>query len=196
LKGPSAGDPPAAGVRGWCIVTEHTQRAGGPSHRTVEIWVALVIALFGVITMVGSLEAGIDWGVEGPKSGFFPFYVGLIIVIASGITLIETLFLRSDALFAEWGQLRQVLAVVIPTAIYVALIPYIGIYIASVILIATFMHFLGHYNWVLSGIIGYAVSITAYWMFEKWFLVPLPKGPMDEMLFERWFTGLAGLLKL
>jgi len=178
-------------------VSEHTQQAGGPSHRTVEIWVALVIALFGVITMVGSLEAGIDWGVEGPKSGFFPFYVGLVIVISSTITLIEVLFHRSNALFAEWGQLRQVLAVVIPTAIYVAVIPYIGIYIASVILIATFMRFLGHYNWVMSGVIGYAVSITAYWMFEKWFLVPLPKGPFDEVLFEKWFTGfISGLLKL
>ena len=154
----------------------------GPFQRQVEAGVAIVAGLFGAVVMIGSVQVGIDWGVEGPKAGFFPFYVGLVIVISSVITLIEILAQRSDERFAEWGQLRQVLAVVIPTAIYVALIPYVGIYVASVILIAAFMRWLGNYNWAMAGAVAFSVTIAAYVMFEKWFLVPLPKGPIEDWL--------------
>ena len=56
----------------------------GPSHIAVEIGVAIAIAIFGIVTVIGSLKVGINWGVEGPKAGFFPFYVGLMI-IGSGL---------------------------------------------------------------------------------------------------------------
>ena len=56
----------------------------GPYQRQVEIGVALGTALFGAVVMYGSVKVGIGWGVEGPKAGFFPFYVGLSIVLSSG----------------------------------------------------------------------------------------------------------------
>src|SRR5262245_18502199 len=54
----------------------------GPAQRSVEIAVTLAIALFGVIVILGSLAVGVGWGAEGPKSGFFPFYLGAVIVAA------------------------------------------------------------------------------------------------------------------
>ena len=58
---------------------------------------------------------------------------------------------KGKAPFVEWGQLRMILVVMIPTVIYVALIsnPWfsLGIYTASAIYIAMFMYFLGKYCW-------------------------------------------------
>jgi hypothetical protein len=156
--------------------------ARGPSHRSVEIGVALFTALLGAITVFGSLKAGITWGAEGPRSGFFPFYVGLFILASSAINLLQAYGEKDAGLFAEWSQLRQVLAVVIPTAVYVVVIPYSGIYIASAILIALFMLWLGKYRVPLTLAIAIGVPVAFYFMFEKWFLVPLPKGPIEDWL--------------
>ena len=95
-------------------MSEHSSEVGqrGPSHRWTEFGVGVFCILFGVITIIGSIKAGAGWGPDGPKSGFFPFYVGLIIVLASCVNCIQLLMERDDGqLFADWGQLRQVLSV-------------------------------------------------------------------------------------
>ena len=85
-------------------------------------------------------------------------------------------------MFAAWRQLRLVTIVVVPTAIYVALIPYIGMYVASALLIAVFMRFMGHYRWVVALPVAIGVPVLTFFMFEIWFLVPLPKGPLEKLL--------------
>jgi putative tricarboxylic transport membrane protein len=154
----------------------------GPSHRTVEIAVGALIAALGVVTIAGSLRVGINWGAEGPKSGFFPFYIGVLIVLASAINIFTIFREGGRPLFAEWAQLRQVLSVVAPTAVYVLILPYIGIYIASTALIALFMRWLGRYRWPLTAAVALGVPVAVYFIFERWFLVPLPKGPLEEWL--------------
>ena len=155
----------------------------GPGHRTMEMGVALAVVLFGVIAIVGSLQVGIDWGAEGPKAGFFPFYIGLMIIGAGLVNLFQAMTGRfKGGLFASWRQLRQVLSVVVPTAIYVAVIPWIGIYIASGVLIGFFMRWLGRYRWPLVSGIAIGVPLVTFIVFERWFLVPLPKGPVEEWL--------------
>jgi len=155
----------------------------GPSHIAVEIGVAIVIAVFGVIIAFGSLQVGINWGAEGPKAGFFPFYVGLMIIGAGLINLYQAFTGQfGEGLFASWPQLRQVMFVVIPTTIYVAAIPFIGIYITSAVLIGFFMRTLGRYGWLLIAAISTGIPIVTFVVFERWFLVPLPKGPIEEFL--------------
>src|SRR5262245_32469193 len=115
----------------------HRTTAAGPSHRSVELGVAVAIAVFALIVIAGSVQAGIGWGAEGPKAGFFPFYVGLAILGSSIVNFGAAISERPDGeLFAEWGQLGKVMAMLVPTAIYVALVPWIGIYVASALLIA------------------------------------------------------------
>ena len=155
----------------------------GPSHRGVEIGVAVAMAILALIGIYGSIKVGIGWGAEGPRAGFFPFYVSLAVVISCAVNLAKILLSRMTAqLFAEWGQIRQVLAVVVPTAIYVAAIPFLGIYVASALLIIAFMKWLGNYNWLVSIAVGVVVPILTFLMFEIWFLVPLPKGPLENLL--------------
>ena len=155
----------------------------GPAHKLVEAGVTLLIALFGVIVIVGSVKAGINWGAEGPRAGFFPFYVSLVVLISCAVN-VGSVLTGTDRgqLFAEWGQLRQVLSVLVPTIVYVALVPYIGIYVASALLIAFFMRVFGRYGWIVTAAVSVAVPILTFLMFESWFLVPLPKGPLENML--------------
>ena len=61
----------------------------GPRQRHVEMGVAVFMMVLGAITIFGSLQVGIRWGAEGPKSGFFPFWIGLIIVGTSGFNLVR-----------------------------------------------------------------------------------------------------------
>jgi hypothetical protein len=149
----------------------------------MEIAVAIFTALFGAIVVAGSLQVGINWGVEGPRAGFFPFYIGLTIIVSSGVNIYRAVTEGEPGkLFADWGQLRQVMSVVLPTAVYVAVIPALGLYLSSALLIALFMKWLGRYRWGLTLALALGVPVLFYLLFEKWFLVPLPKGPLEEWL--------------
>ena len=156
--------------------------SGGPRQHLVEVGVAAFMALLGIITVVGSLQAGIGWGAEGPKSGFFPFWIGLIVVASSLFNMVRAYTHGSRKLFANWHELAQVLKVVLPLTVYVGLIPWIGIYLASALLIAGFMRWIGRYGWLLTLTISIALPVITYVTFEMWFLVPLPKGPIEDML--------------
>jgi len=154
----------------------------GPSHRSVEIGFAVFTMIVAATTIAGSARVGIGWGVEGPKAGFFPFYVGAILLAASLANLVRSFADHHRRVFAEWGQLSQVVSVAVPTAIYVLLVPYIGIYVASGLLIGAFMKWLGKYRWPMTILISLAVPAVTYVMFERWFLVTLPKGPIESLL--------------
>lgn len=161
----------------------HETGGAGPSHRSVEAGVAVVVAALGLITVIGSLRVGTGWGDEGPKAGFFPFYIGLIILISSAVNLFQLFAVKSDnAVFATWEQIYKVLTVVIPTAVYVAIIPFSGIYVASALLIGLFMVWLGKYSALVAIPTAIAVPIFFFVTFERWFLVPLPKGPIEKLL--------------
>jgi len=155
----------------------------GPSHRGVEVGVALAVAALGLVSIFGSMQVGIGWGADGPRAGFFPFYCGVIIVISSAVNLARIFMSAPDGeLFASWPQLRQVMAVVVPTAAYVVLVPYIGMYVASALLIALFMKWLGRYPWHIVIPIAVGMPLLTFLTFEIWFLVPLPKGPLENLL--------------
>ncbi|CEG10384.1 Tripartite tricarboxylate transporter TctB family protein [Afipia felis] len=157
-------------------------QSGGPAHRTVEMGVAVACIVFGLITILGSMQVGVGWDASGPRSGFFPFYLGIVIVLSSLVNLKNAWGIDGEREFATWYQLKQVLAVIIPTAVYVFVLPYTGIYIASMVLIGGFMMWLGKYPLYKAVLYGVGVPVAIYFMFEKWFLVPLPKGPIEYWL--------------
>ena len=159
-----------------------THSKAGPTHKAVEAGVTLVIAAFGAIVVYGSVKAGIGWGAEGPRAGFFPFYVGLFILIASAVNLWNTFREADGELFAEWDQLRHVFSVIVPTAIYVGTMPFIGLYVGSLLFIGWFKRWLGKYRWLTVIAVAIAMPLVTYIVFERWFLVPLPKGPIEEWL--------------
>lgn len=160
-----------------------TAVASGPSHRFVEAGVAVAMILFALIVIAGSVQAGIGWAADGPRAGFFPFYCALFVLAASIFNLFAAFSVDGRAgLFAEWSQLRQVLSVVFPSAVYVAIVPWVGMYVASVLLIVVFMAWIGGYRLSMAIAIAVPVMVATFLVFERWFLVPLPKGPLEAYL--------------
>jgi putative tricarboxylic transport membrane protein len=161
----------------------HSAPESGPRHRAVEVAVALLTAALGLIVIAGSLRVGIGWDMSGPKAGFFPFYVGLFIVVGSAINLFNAWTgIPASRLFATWGELRKVMSVVIPTGIYVIAVPLLGIYVSSILLIAVFMKWLGRYGWFPVLAISFGVPLLFFIVFERYFLIPLPKGPVEDFI--------------
>lgn len=160
------------------------------SMKAMEIVVAAVLMIFGLVVMWDTRRLGASWGEDGPQAGYFPFYIGLIIVIGCVINLWRALQLKGDdnGPFVMRGQLKMVLAVMVPTTIYVLLIAGIGpvkglgIYVSSALFIAWFMRRLGKYSWVKIVPVSVGVSVTFFMLFEVWFKVPLPKGPLEALL--------------
>jgi hypothetical protein len=151
----------------------------GVSNRSVEIGTAAVVLLFGLTFLYSSYKLGFGWGNDGPKSGFFPFYVSLFLSIASLITLVGAIRSRtrkSREQFANWSQFKQVLSVLIPAGLFVLGIQLIGIYVSAAVYIALFMRWLGKYSWLRSLVLGILVAAASFMMFEVWFKVPLYKG--------------------
>jgi hypothetical protein len=70
----------------------------------------------------------------------------------------------------------------IPMLVYVAGIALLGIYVASALLIAFFMIRHGRYRWPLTAAVSLGVPILLFLVFERWFLVPLPKGPLEALV--------------
>jgi putative tricarboxylic transport membrane protein len=146
--------------------------------------VAALFFIFGAIVIFDSVRLGSGWAADGPRPGYFPFYVGLLICIASVINFARALAIRGEKnkTFVERGQLRMVLTVLIPTAIYAALVTWIGIYVSSVLFIAFFMLWLGKYAWWKAAGASLLTMVFFYMVFEIWFKVPLPKGIVERLL--------------
>jgi len=155
------------------------------SVRTMDIVVALILIAVAGVVISDSLRLGMRWRpIEGPAAGYFPFYIGLILAVSSAVTLIRALVDKPAAgqTFVTRQAFNRVLAVLIPLIVYIVVLSVIGIYVASAIYIALFMWYFGKYPLTKGVPIGVSISLALFVMFEVWFLVPLPKGPLEEML--------------
>jgi hypothetical protein len=133
--------------------------------------------------MMDALRIGIGWADDGPMGGYFPFRTGAILSIASIGIFVRALFGKhpNHDLFVSWDRFKMVLAVLIPTALYVVATQFIGIYVASAVFIGGFMRVIGGFSWTKVILVSVVTSIVLFWMFEFQFLVPLPKGPLESL---------------
>jgi len=130
------------------------------------------------------VRLGARWAEDGPQAGYFPFYIGLLVCVSAVVNLVLALVSRKDAArdFVELGKLKLVLAVLVPSGIYVAAIVWTGIYVASALFIAFFMRWLGKYAWWKVAAVSAGTMVVFFLVFESWFKVPLPKGPLENLL--------------
>jgi len=171
-------------------VAEDASSGSGPSrvlarNCTVDAVVSAVLFALGVVVVVQARKLGAEWTSDGPGSGYFPFYIGLILCIASaGIFWQAVVSKKRDGrAFVDREQLGRVLSVFVPAIVYVLAIVFLGIYIASAIYIAAFMVVLGKYPAWKAALIGVLVNAAFFLMFEVWFKVPLYKGSLHPLAF-------------
>ena len=151
--------------------------------RWVELLVAACFAAVSVLVIHDSLRTGHEWGTDGPQPGYFPFYIGcLMLAGAAWIVLTTCLHWRRDgghSVFAHRSEWRLMLKMLIPTVVYLLAIVWLGMYLASWIFISAFMVWQGRYGYVKSMLVGLGISSALFVLFEIWFQLPLPKGPVE-----------------
>ncbi len=154
-------------------------------NNTMDAIVSVIVFAVGMLVIVESQRLGAGWTDDGPGSGYFPFYIGLIVCLSAAGIFYSAVFSKSKDtdVFVDRVQLGRVMSVLLPAAVFVLAIVFIGMYVASAIYITLFMVILGKYPKGKSLFLGLAVSAFFFVLFEVWFKVPLYKGSLDPLGF-------------
>jgi putative tricarboxylic transport membrane protein len=165
-------------------MAQHSDERSAFSIRTAELAVAGFFFLLGAIVIFDSVRLGAKWAADGPQTGYFPFYLGCLICAASAINFLVALRAHAsrNSSFVRRGQLKLVLSVLIPSAIFTGMIGWLGIYVSAALYVSFFMRWLGRYAWWKLAAVAFGNSAFFYVIFEVWFKIPLVKGPIEALL--------------
>jgi putative tricarboxylic transport membrane protein len=150
--------------------------------RAADIATASFLMLLGGLVLAEAIRLGFRWGTDGPESGFFPFWLAVVVIAHSTAILVRAIRKRTAEPFATREQLHQVLTVAWPAAAMVALTYFVGLYVAALFYLFFYMRLVGRHSWVATAGLSLAIPLATFLVFEKWFLVPLPKGPLEAWL--------------
>jgi hypothetical protein len=154
------------------------------SSRTVEIIVSLLLLALAALLGYDNWRTGISWDSTGPQSGYFPFYLCVILAGASLYGIAVSLRDRTLAAetFVTRAQLRRVLQVFVPTLLFCLAMQFLGLYVASFLLIAGFMRLVGKIAWWKSLLTAFVFTAVMFVTFDIAFDVIMPKGPLEAAL--------------
>jgi len=149
--------------------------------RVVNIVVYLLLLALAALLAYDNWRTGMGWAPEGPEAGYFPFYLSVMLAGASIYGLMSALVsgAASDETFVTRDQLRRVMQVFVPTLVFCLLTQWLGLYVASFLLISGFMHFIGRIAVWKSLLTAAVFSILMFVTFDIAFDVIMPKGPLE-----------------
>jgi putative tricarboxylic transport membrane protein len=161
--------------------------------RRADLVTAAVLAGLAGVVVVDALQLGIGWGTDGPESGFFPFWLAVTLLGISGVLVVQAARRREARPFVRRDQLAPVLKVLGPLAAFVSLtggirvgeltvVPALGLYVSAALYLAVYMRWVGRHAWWAVALAAVAIPAAAFLVFETWFLVPMPKGPVEAWL--------------
>lgn len=156
--------------------------------RLAELLTAAVLMGLGGVVIADAVRLGIGWGEEGPRSGFFPFWLAVALTATAALLFVQAWRSAAGRPLVTRERLRSVLAVLGPLTAFVLLIdppgpwPGLGLYTAGGLYLAFSMRWLGGYRWAIVLPVAVVVPVLAFLVFERWFLVPMPKGPLEAWL--------------
>jgi len=151
--------------------------------RTADIVCGVLLVVVGVVVVVEGLRLGIGWSTDGPRPGFFVFYLGAALLASAALIVVLTL--RRSAVkrpFVAPGQFRPVALVFLPAVFMVVLTGLVGLYVSGAVYLAAYMRWIGRHSWALILVVSIGIPVVTFLIFEVWFLVPLPKGPLETRL--------------
>jgi xanthine/uracil permease len=152
----------------------------------MELFVAACFMGVSLLVITDSIRVGKAWGPDGPEPGYFPFYIGCLLLGGAAWVILQTLlnWKQDDGqeVFAEKHEFNLMLLMLIPSVVFTAAIFVLGIYLASLIFVAAFMVWQGKYSVFKSTAVGLGISSALFALFEVWFNLPLPKGFIETWL--------------
>jgi putative tricarboxylic transport membrane protein len=150
--------------------------------RTADLTTALILIAGGALVIWDSLRLGIGWGTDGPQSGFFPFWLAALLIASCVAIALQARRRASRAPFVTRAQLKPVLSTLLPATGFVVLTQFIGLYVAAMLFMGFYMRWIGRYGWIPVALLSVLFPVLTFVVFEKWFLVPMPKGPLEAWL--------------
>ena len=156
--------------------------------RAVDSMTAALLMLLSAAVIYEALRLGAGWGGEGPESGFFPFWLATLLAIVSIVLFVQALRIRSEEPFVTRERLIPVLKVLGPLAGFVLITdppgPWsgLGLYVAAGLYLGFYMRWVGGHDWRTVVALATLIPVLTFLIFETWFLVPMPKGPVES-----WF---------
>ena len=155
----------------------------GASSRNVEIVTSLLLLAFAALMAYDNWRIGMGWAPDGPRAGYFPFYLSVILGAASLYGLVGSLMNRDSAseTFVTRDQLRRVLQVFVPTCLFCLVTQWLGLYVASLALVAGFMRVIGRIALWKSLLTSLIFTLAMFITFEVAFDVIMPKGPIEAL---------------
>ncbi len=169
------------------VVEDPTAPASGSpavtSNRTVDIVVSFLLLALAALLAFDNWRTGMGWDATGPQAGYFPFYLSVILAGASLWGVAKEFLARKQArqTFVTREQLRRVLQVFVPTLLFCVFTQWLGLYVASFLLIAGFMVFVGRIAAWRSLLTAFLFSLIMFVTFEIAFDVIMPKGPLEGL---------------
>ena len=153
------------------------------STRTAEIVVYVLLLALAALMGFDNWRTGMGWESDGPQAGYFPFYLSVILASASLFGLVSIVISGADAdkAFITRDQLRRVLQVFVPTFLFCLFTQWLGLYVASFLLIAGFMAWVGRIALWKSLLVSFLFSFGMFVTFEVAFDVIMPKGPLEAL---------------
>jgi Tripartite tricarboxylate transporter TctB family len=151
------------------------------SGRALETATALLTGAFGLAVVVSSLDNGIGWGAGGVDAGTFPFIVGLIILGGSLFNLVQG-WLQARIVVLRASELKRLGALFIPAAVYVGVIPLIGMYLASAIYVFGALAWHKRGALLFSAVAAIGTALSLYLIFELTFQISLPRGALGDIM--------------
>ena len=151
------------------------------SVRVVDVVVSLLLLALAITLGLDNWRAGAGWESTGPQPGYFPFYLSIILGGASLYGLVAAFLSRTEATetFVTRAQLRRVMAVFVPTLLFVVVTQFLGLYVASFLLISGFMRFVGKIALWKSLLTAFVFTAAMFVTFDVAFDVIMPKGPLE-----------------
>ena len=150
--------------------------------RRAEIITASLLVLLGGLVLIDAARLGIGWGTDGPKSGFFPFWLAFVMVVACAVILAQEARNRAPRNFVEADKLALVFKVLWPAVAAVGLMQWFGLYLSSALYLGFYMRWVGRHSWAIVILLALGIPLGIFLVFEQWFLVPMPKGPLESWL--------------
>ena len=150
--------------------------------RIANLITAAILAAAGVLVLVDAVRLGTGWGTDGPQSGFFPFWLAVLLIGCCLAIAAQAVRLTLPVPFVTRKALGPVLAVLGPAAGFVVLTQAIGLYVASALYMGFYMRWIGRHSWTAVVALAIGFPVITFLVFEKWFLVPMPKGPLETWL--------------
>src|SRR2546429_1080390 len=82
--------------------------------RIADLVTASFLMLLGAIVVFDASRLGVGWSTDGPKSGFFPFWLGVLLIAACAVILVQAARRTGVAPFVTPAQAGPVLKVLWP----------------------------------------------------------------------------------